>query len=65
MNKDQLLDTASNPRRIEQLHRVIEHGLARVLRRGFHGVLRIELQVRDGTIQEIQEHTTVKHRKDG
>jgi hypothetical protein len=64
MDRDNLQESATNRKKIEQLQGILSKALERVLRRGFHGTLRFELTIRDGTIQEIQEHTTVRYRKE-
>jgi hypothetical protein len=43
-----------NARKKGQLLRALEEDLAGALRRGFHGTVRIEAAVQDGTIQQIR-----------
>ena len=49
-----LEQTPANQDKRRQLSRVLNDDLDRALRRGFFGVLRIEVNVQDGTIQYIR-----------
>jgi hypothetical protein len=50
-----LAEHATNTRRINQLESIIQRLLDRVLCREYHGSVTIDILIRDGTIQEIEE----------
>jgi hypothetical protein len=62
MRNEATRNSAANTRHIRKLGYIIDRVLERVLCRGYHGSATIEIVVRDGTIQEIEEHTIVRHR---
>jgi hypothetical protein len=46
--------TAGNARKLQQLQRVIDNLLSQILEKGFFGTGTIELDIQDGTIQNIR-----------
>lgn len=51
-----LEQTPANQDKRRQLSRVLNDDLGRALRRGFFGVVRVEVKVQDGTIQHIRHY---------
>ena len=49
-----LCKTPANAERVKQVERMLAEILAEALRRGFHGTVSIEVNVQDGTIQQIR-----------
>jgi hypothetical protein len=57
-----LKHTPANRQKIAQLQAIMDALLERALERGFFGVATVEVQVQDGTIQEIEERIARRHR---
>jgi alcohol dehydrogenase class IV len=60
--KSDLVCTNANSKKLEELQEVLKALLEKGLRRGFFGVLAIEVDVEDGTIQQIEERIVRRHR---
>lgn len=54
--------TDNNEEKQGLLRRTMERMLNRVLRKGFYGEACISLSVQDGSIQDINEQVTEKHK---
>jgi hypothetical protein len=62
MQPEILRHTHSNCQKIAKLREIIDGLLDKALKRGFFGVVTVEVRVQDGTIQEIEERIARRHR---
>ncbi len=62
MRPETLKHTHPNRQKVARLREVIDVLLDKALERGFFGVVTVKVRVQDGTIQEIEERITRKHR---
>jgi len=60
--KSELVSTDANRGKLEKLRKVLDELLRTALKRGFFGVIAIEVDINDGTIQKINERIQRSHR---
>lgn len=60
--ESELIYTEANREKLVRLREVVDALLKKALKRGFFGVITVEVSVQDGTIQQIEERTQRKHR---
>jgi hypothetical protein len=62
-SKESTLSCAeANRQKLVKLREVVDTLLEKGLRRGFFGVIAVEVNIQDGTIQHIEERIQRKHR---
>ena len=60
--KSELVYTDAHRGKLEKLQQVLDELLRTALKQGFFGVIGIEVDVQDGTIQQLQERIQRRHR---
>ena len=57
-----LVDSENNVKKKGLLTKIVDSTFLRILRKGFYGEMQLTVSVEDGSIQDIAEQVTEKHK---